>query len=245
MARNSISTRFRPRSHDGIAYAFMLWNLRREGQDALATQESPSRDGYGSVVRMSYYEDTAFSYNTPVARIVRDIEDKLVLLVSRERHSLTTQTHVAKYQSACRSGPEFKGDWTNPVIPSITVPCIGVRGGWNGEDTQGLSEAHELNLCDMLTSIELQESEFINAYRSDWKVDTYCIASMTKQDEDMRMYCRRFGLSEPLLDPLDMRIRRVLAARQDRMTAWLDPKAVLRRERARVRRLMRQAFINE
>lgn len=181
---------------------------------------------------MSFSEDVAYSYQTPVARILNLPPSIRVMLLTAEKYSNTTAHHLHHYWRAF-DGPVFR------------VPSLGVCGGRHWERSGSRDVDHAYNLAHL---VKVAEDEIARLSRmrsrpfaTDWVREMCRIADK---------YARLFGLTGPrTLADWTAEIESALAktvARVERAEArYNTPEAIAERARFDAERVERDRLHRE
>jgi hypothetical protein len=223
-------------NHSEIARRWARWNAQGTGKSY-----------WNSRSRVSYNDERFYSYHTVIARVVEHGGAKLVLMTSHG-YSNSSQKHKHHaYRAACGAHLEV-----------FHVPFLGAGGGWNMSDaydhgTEVSRAVHDGNLSSMHASLQRAvtraETQVLRDHAWPWRNWFDPIVSLCA---DAKRYMARFDLPEFMLDNGVQHgislfdsghwIAKAEGLRALRLERYNDPALTRRRERARARRLLRQAM---
>lgn len=182
----------------------------------------------GRAHSMRFVDDTLFSYQTPVARILTGANGQRVLLVSDDSYSPTTGGHISGALRAFGYGN-----------PSFRVPSLGRDGGRRSEaldDNGRVILDHYRNLTALLAGYETCRKRMRRKTGDLWRP---ALDELADEANKVRTYAAAFGLLAPPLDPV-ADAAEVDAYRAERETRLSTPEAIAKRERERARRKKRE-----
>ncbi len=174
-----------------------------------------------------FENDTLYSYQTPIARIVKTKGGDNAALVNSHKYSVTTE---GKHKNAIHRALGY-----GKLMPDFVVPFLGVYGGhYRGQNFTG-KDAHKANLA-YLVEIYTTLKEKIKRAR-DFYNPSHALESAAK---NAISYAETFGLKKPELDYMvDASELAVYRAKRD---ARLNtPEAIAKREKEKERRAERKA----
>lgn len=155
--------------------------------------QSNARNSSDSV---SFSGDTAYSYGTPIGRIVRNAQGERAYLVSTRSYSTTTAKHQSYLRRAIPYGATV-----------FHVPEVGA-GGWN--------QSREWTHVDYLANYRQEiEAEGLKAQRAR-KYGDFHLSRQHALMEEADAYCRFYGLAEQFGPVVleELRIRQLQAERR-------------------------------
>lgn len=197
---------------------------------------------------VSFFEDTYYSFNTPVMKYHDGPHGKFVLITS-QTFSQTTTSHVNVGMHSI-------------TVPSIRVPFIGAPGGWSDEPSyMSMYDRDKGNMAYLWFRITQLRDKLIRRYRdmdydgkpyeqTPWPA-RYYNDGYTSWDgmfrplySDLFAYQRNnTGAELPAgYMPQNELIPHIKQVREEKYRAWSDPKAVQKRERSRARKLLTKAL---
>lgn len=182
---------------------------------------------HGRSNSMHFNGDTLYSYQTPVARIVKSPRRGKVLLLSRHTYSPTTSQHISAVRCA------FAG-------LSLRVQSLGVSGGRHSErNPLNNKPDHQRNRAEMLKEYQ-RTCDNLRRRRSLYESVRESLEYATR---NIREYCAAFNLKCPVDYIADAQvIEEYRTAREARLNT---PANQAKRERARIAREARNARIEE
>jgi hypothetical protein len=161
---------------------------------------------------VSYDGPVLYSYRTAIARY----HDKAVL-VSSHNYGPTTSHHAVMAR-------RFAG------LPVFTVPDIS-------------GSKHQENIEHLRTELTDTMDRAVRYYKNRDGWESWLMHSITAAHEHVMDYCKAFAVKPAVkVKPLDTILREVVADRDAKWAAWIDPKAIEKRERAAARREAKQAL---
>jgi len=174
--------------------------------------------GSGSI---TFNDRVLYSYRTPIARYNKG---KQYVLFAVNRWGVTTQRHI----NTARRYVEY----VNFVVPDVM-----------DDDITG---NHEYLLQQLLHRINYATKAFKHRESEGAGIPYYLRDPIVAAHHDYCKYVHlALDITEPGVDPLMKVIEQVTEAREKKWTAFNDPKAVEKRERAAARRMAQQALLGE
>jgi hypothetical protein len=184
-----------------------LW--AHQGQDS-------ARSGNGNI---SFNGPLLTSYNTYIARIVKDKTGNNVALLSKKTYSPTTSQHLGDARSALGYGE-------NTVMPWFIVDNLGTSYD------KDLVQTHLRNINAMLAEFVDECAKHTRARES----GDYRVEYLRQKATTIREYADHFDIGMPRLATLDAEIDSAITTQVERLARLNSPAAVAKREKAAKRR---------
>lgn len=188
------------------------------------------KSGRGS--SCSFEDDTFYSYSTPIARIMKGRHKTRVMLVSANRHSMTTKRHINNLWSAWRNHGAFIG-----------VPFLGRRGGWHtiDSDTGERAPDHRANIAYLTKCYTNMQGTLLRMRSEPHDI----FGTLEYSASGLRDYCAAFGFKFRLdvaADAEAIRAKRETARIKRETPAYLARKAAKERAQRERDRLQAEAY---
>lgn len=191
--------------------------------------QSSGRSGNGN---LSFNDATLYSYSTAIANFVKDKDGFSVVLVSKERYSVTTAHHIGLAQSATRGTPSF------------TVPHLLSASYYSDADK---ADQHMRNVRELLVEY-FDDIERAKRMRND---PSWLLETAEENLHRIEEYARRFNVAFPIagfvaygkripeiteFPDSQVQTAEVLRIHGERANRAADPKAIAKAEKARQRK---------
>ena len=178
----------------------------------------------------SFEGDTIYSYQTPIARIVRGATGQPVALRTREKYSVTT---TVKHESAISRA---LGPGDGAVMPEFGVVSMGIRAGHRrAEPGDGID--HAANLVAFVADYEAAKARARRVRDPWWTTAEHVIEGPALAAQ---AYAEAFGLPMPELN-VEADATAIATYRAERDARLSTPEALAKRERERTKRAERKA----
>lgn len=180
-----------------------------------------------------YHAGILYSRSTPVARFhtMPGTAGRKYVLAQSKSYSPSTSRQIGRCTSPCH----------HAGVPVFHVPNIGAQGGWSNEPGLSTPELHAANFAHMLAEYKEWIEKIVRRWQSNSGY-TWGIDHLNRLHHHMVHYATVTGTSSVTLLPLDQTTADIYRRMAARFTAYNDPKAVAKRERAYARKMALKAF---